>query len=271
MSVQSRAAQPHGDAAGPGRGRARSRTPQDELVHRMAACGPGPERRALREAVVRAFLPVARRLARRYGSPADSREDLYQVACLGLVKAVDGFDPARGHDFLSYAVPTIDGELKRHLRDHTWHVHVPRRIQEKHRRVRAAQEELRRAGRADGGTTRELRQLTGLDEREIELALLADQARNPVSVDELRGPERSVSLADTIGADDPALDRVTDRVALGSLVTTLPERERRVMHLYFADGLTQRQVAERVGVSQMHISRLLSRACGTLRRHLQTD
>ncbi|MEU0221729.1 sigma-70 family RNA polymerase sigma factor, partial [Streptomyces sp. NPDC006265] len=115
-------------------------TTEEELVRRMADCPPGPERAELREAVIRAFLPVARRMARRYGSPLDSREDLYQVACLGLVKAVDRFDPERGHAFLSYAVPTIDGELKRHLRDHTWEVHVPRRMQEKHRRVRLAQE-----------------------------------------------------------------------------------------------------------------------------------
>lgn len=244
------------------------RTPEEELLHRMATSPPGPERHALRDKAVTAFLPVARRLARRYGSPVDSREDLYQVACLGLVKAVDGFDPTRGHAFLSYAVPTIDGELKRHLRDHTWHVHVPRRVQDKHRRVRQAQEELRRAGHADGGNIRDLHQLTGIDEDDIRQALRADQARNPRSMDEQLGPEQRTLLAEILGGDDPALERVIDLVALSTLIPMLPARERRILSLYFADSLTQREVADIVGVSQMHVSRLLTRACAFLRHSL---
>ncbi|AMW14569.1 hypothetical protein A4E84_36905 [Streptomyces qaidamensis] len=239
---------------------------EEELVRRMAACPPGPERAELREAVIRAFLPVARRMARRYGSPIDSREDLYQVACLGLVKAVDRFDPERGHAFLSYAVPTIDGELKRHLRDHTWEVHVPRRVQERHRRVRLAQEEVSRTGHSQGDSMHELQRVAGISESELRLALRADQARNPVSIDEQRGPARNLSLADTLGADDPALDHVTDVVALNSLITELSDRERRVLKLYFLDAHTQREVAAIVGVSQMQVSRLLSRSCAFLRR-----
>lgn len=244
------------------------RTPEEDLLHRLAACPAGPERHALREEAVRAFLPVARRLSRRYGSPADSREDLYQVACLGLVKAIDGFDPARGHAFLSYAVPTIDGELKRHLRDNTWYVHVPRRVQDRHRRVRAAQEELRRDGHANGGSTRDLQALTGIDEGDIRLALCADRARNPRSMDEQLGPEWDTSLAQTLGSEDPALERVTYLVALGSLIPRLPERERRILSLYFAGSMTQREVADIVGMSQMHVSRLLTRACAFLRHSL---
>ncbi|MFC7882026.1 sigma-70 family RNA polymerase sigma factor [Streptomyces sp. NPDC057376] len=246
------------------------RTPEEELVHRMAACPRGREREELREAAVTACLPVTRRIARRYGCPDRSREDLDQVACLGLVMAVDRFDPGLGHAFLSYAVPTIDGELKRYLRDFTWQVHVPRRLQDKHRRVRLAQEEMRRAGRADGGTVRDLQALTGIDEQEVRLALRADRARNPLSVDEARGTGRGVALAETIGGDDPRLELVTDLVALRSLVAELPARERTILRLYFGDCLTQRQVADAVGISQMHVSRLLARTCARLRRGLLT-
>jgi RNA polymerase sigma-B factor len=209
---------------------------QEELVHRMAACPPGPRRDALREAAVVAFLPVARRLARHHGSPVDSREDLYQVACLGLVRAIDRFDPARGHAFLSYAVPTIDGELKRHLRDHIWQVRVPRGVQERHHRVRRAQEELRREGRSDGGSVRELGRLTGLPEDEVRQALRADRARNPLSLDERRGAERGTTLAEALGDEDPRIEYVTDMVALGSLIRELPERERRILALYFLNS-----------------------------------
>ncbi|MFR0357308.1 sigma-70 family RNA polymerase sigma factor [Streptomyces sediminimaris] len=244
------------------------RSSGEELLHRMAGCPPGPERDALRERAVIAFLPVARTLARRYGSPVDSREDLAQVACLGLVKAIDGFDPARGHAFLSYAVPTIDGELKRHLRDHTWHVHVPRRIQDEHRRVRHAQEELRRAGHGDGGTLRDLQRRTGIDADRLQQVLTADRARNPKSMDEQTGCEQGTSLAQTLGGDDPALERVTDLVALGSLIPELPDRERRVLGLYFFGSHTQREIATALGISQMQVSRLLSRVCTHLRERL---
>ncbi|MFG2683274.1 sigma-70 family RNA polymerase sigma factor [Streptomyces sp. NPDC048392] len=244
------------------------RTPEEELVHRMAACPPGPEREALREAAITAYLPVARRIARRYGSPSQNREDLQQVACLGLVKAVDRFDPELGHAFLSYAVPTIDGELKRHLRDFTWQVHVPRRLQEKHRRVRLAQEEMNRAGRADGETVREIERLTGIGEEDVRLAMKADRARNPLSMDESRDPGRGAALAETIGGDDPRLELITDLVALRSLIRELPARERTVLRLYFVNSLTQRQVADVVGISQMHVSRLLARSCARLRQGL---
>ncbi|WP_235193065.1 SigB/SigF/SigG family RNA polymerase sigma factor [Streptomyces viridochromogenes] len=234
----------------------------------MAACPPGPERQALRERAITAFLPVARRIARRYGAPAESREDLYQVACLGLVKAVDRYDPSRGHAFLAYAVPTIDGEVKRHLRDHTWEVHVPRRIQDRHRRVRLAQEELRRNGDEHGGTVRDLERLTGIAEEEIRLALRAGQARNPLSMDEQRGPGKSSSLSATMGKEDPRLERITDIVALRALIPGLPDRERTILRLYFFGSLTQREVADAVGISQMHVSRLLNRSCANLRQSL---
>ncbi|TQJ91271.1 sigma-70 family RNA polymerase sigma factor [Streptomyces sp. SLBN-31] len=261
-------ATPHDTAPSPRQQAPGDRTPEEQLVHRMAACPPGPERESLREHAIIAFLPVARRIARRYGCPPENREDLYQVACLGLVKAVDRFDPSRGHAFLSYAVPTIDGEVKRHLRDHTWQVHVPRRVQEKHREVRRAQEEIRRSGDGRGGTVGDLKNLTGIDEEDIRLALRADQARRLVSMDEQRGPGRSASLATTLGTEDPRLDLVTDMVALGSALPKLPERERAVVCLYFFNALTQREVGDIVGISQMHVSRLLNRSCALLRRSL---
>ncbi|MFE2512792.1 SigB/SigF/SigG family RNA polymerase sigma factor [Streptomyces naganishii] len=241
---------------------------EEELVHRMAACRPGPRRDRLREAAIVAFLPVARRIARRYGSPVDSREDLYQAACVGLVKAVDRFDPGRGHAFLSYAVPTIDGEVKRHLRDHTWELHVPRRLQDRHRRVRLAQEELRRRGDGRGGTVGDIQRLTGISEEEVRQALAADRARNPLSIDEQYGAERRLSLAETLGGDDPALDRATDLIALRPVIRSLPDRERRILQLYFFGSMTQREIADVIGVSQMHVSRLLTRTCTHIRQRL---
>ncbi|WP_225813587.1 sigma-70 family RNA polymerase sigma factor [Streptomyces spinosus] len=255
-------------------GRRADRAPSDEneeLLHRMAACPPGQEREALRERAVRAFLPVARRLARRYGAPIDSREDLYQVACVGLVKAVNRFDPRYGRPFLSYAVPTIDGELKRYLRDCTWDAHVPRSIQEKHRRVRRAQEEMTRAGHSNGGSVPDLHRLTGIEEAEVRLALRADQSRNPLSMDTRRREEDAPSLADAVGDEDPMLDRVVDRIALKSLLPELPVRERRILALYFLDSMSQRQVAAVVGISQMQVSRLLEKSCDFLRRNLLCD
>ncbi|MFJ7150288.1 sigma-70 family RNA polymerase sigma factor [Streptomyces sp. NPDC100445] len=243
----------------------------EELLLRMAACPPGQEREVLRERVVRAFLPLARRLARRYGAPIDSREDLYQVACVGLVKAINRFDPRCGRPFLSYAVPTIDGELKRHLRDCTWDVHVPRDIQEKHRRVRRAQEEMRRAGHGDGGSVSDLQRLTGLYEGEVRLALRADQSRNPLSMDTRRTGDGAPPLAEAVGDEDPMLEQVVDRLALKSLLRELPARERTIVALYFFDSMSQRQVAAVVGISQMHVSRLLEKSCDSLRRNLLCD
>jgi RNA polymerase sigma-B factor len=233
----------------------------------MAACPPGPHRESLREAAIVAFLPVARRIARRY-SRADNGEDLYQVACVGLVKAVDRFDPQLGHAFLSYAVPTIDGEVKRHLRDQSWEIHVPRRLRDRHRRVLLAQDELRRAGEGRGCTVRDVQRITGISEEDILQALRAGQARNPLSIDEQRGPERDFTLTETLGEDDPALDRVTDLIALGPVIRTLPDRERRILGLYFFSSMTQREVAHAIGVSQMHVSRLLTRTCAFLRQSL---
>ncbi|MFI2645799.1 sigma-70 family RNA polymerase sigma factor [Streptomyces sp. NPDC018610] len=239
-----------------------------ELVYRMASCPPGPEREALREEAIRAFLPMARRIARRYGSQADSDEDLFQVACMGLVKAVDRFDPDRGHAFLSYAVPTVDGEVRRHLRDCAWDLRVSRALQDKHRRLRAAQEALRRLGHSEGGTDADLEQVTGMAREDVRLALQVDRARRSASLDGERGFDRSRPLAETLGAEDPALDLVTDLVALRGLLRGLPVRERRVLCLYYLESLTQQQVAQAVGLSQMHVSRLISRTCAQLRARL---
>ncbi len=131
-----------------------------------------------------------------------------------------------------------------------------------------AQEELRRKGDENGGTVRELQQLTGITEDDVRLALRADQARNPLSMDEERSPGKSSSLAATIGADDPRLDRITDLVALAALIPELPDRERTILRLYFFGSLTQREVADAVGISQMHVSRLLNRSCADLRQRL---
>ncbi|MEV0961680.1 MULTISPECIES: SigB/SigF/SigG family RNA polymerase sigma factor [unclassified Streptomyces] len=239
---------------------------------RLARLTDGPERTALREELVRAWLPMADRLAGRYRDRGEALEDLRQVAALGLVKAVERYDPARGGAFESFAVPTINGEIKRHFRDHTWTVHVPRRVQDLRNRVRAARQDLdRTAGGREPGAA-EIARHAGMTEEEAAAGLEALGSYHALSLDaEVRGSGNGYTLADAMGGPDPALDVVVDREAVRPRLDRLPDRERRILYLRFFRDMTQRGIAEDLGISQMHVSRLIDRCCTRLRDEILHD
>ena len=222
----------------------------------------------VRDAIVTRFLPLARSLARRYGAGAEPLEDLEQVAALALVKAVDGFDPARGTAFSSYAVPCIAGAIKRHFRDYGWSVRVPRELQELAMPSTRSTNELRQRDRrapdrgpdrparrvADpGGGARGARGLPRAARDSLDASRPTRDGEPRVAARHARRPPRRLP---------PALDRV----ALDSLLDELDERDRAIVRLYYREELTQSQIGERLGYSQMHISRLLRRAVGELEK-----
>lgn len=214
---------------------------------------------AARDALVHRFLGLAREVARRYNRVDESLDDLVQVACLGLVKAVDRFDPERGVAFSTYAVPTMIGELKRHLRDTAWAVHLPRGLNERWLAVERAERELRASLRRSP-TVAEIGQRTGLTAEDVLAALEASRARGTVSLDSPRPPEDDSGSAlgaeariDTIGAVDERLALVDDALSVAEAVHELSRRDREVLKLRFIDELTQSQIADRIDVSQMQV------------------
>jgi RNA polymerase sigma-B factor len=191
-----------------------------------------------------------------------------QVARVGLVNAVIRFDVDAGSDFVSFAVPTIMGEVRRHFRDNSWSVKVPRRLKELHLRLGAATADLsQRLGRAP--TPSELATELEMDRDEVVEGLIAGSSYNTMSIDGGSGTEDAPAIADTLGDVDTNLDRIENREALRPLLEALPERERTVLVLRFFESLTQTQIAERVGISQMHVSRLLAKSLARLRDQLQ--
>jgi RNA polymerase sigma-B factor len=240
----------------------------DGDFRRLARLPAGPERDRLRQRIICAWLPVAERLALRFRNKSESTDDLVQVAAEALIKAVDRYDPDRGHAFPTFAVPTIVGELKRHFRDHLWTLHVPRGIQEARARTRATRDALQQELGGRSPTIAEICRRTGLSEAHVLLGLEASANCVPISLDAPAHSTEQHALADTLGTDDGALELVVDRASLRPLLAGLPERERRILYLRFFAGLTQSQIAETVGVSQMQISRILSRVCHQLRQQL---
>ncbi|MEA2293006.1 MAG: polymerase sigma-B factor [Solirubrobacteraceae bacterium] len=221
--------------------------------------------RAAREEVVQRFLPLARQLARRYAGAGEPLEDLVQVASLGLVKAVDRFDPGRAVAFSSFAVPTILGELKRHFRDKGWSVRVPRDLQELALRLDRTSEELgRELGRAP--TTAEVAERLAVSEEEILEAREAAHAYRAVSLDRPRteDDDGGPAVADAMGGDDPGFRRAEDAATVDQLLRVLAPREREVLRLRFVEDLTQQEIGDRIGVSQMHVSRLIRQAIARL-------
>jgi RNA polymerase sigma-B factor len=243
-----------------------------EAFRRLAALPPGRQHDAVREQIVEAWLPMADRLAGRFRSRGESFEDLRQVAALGLVKAVDRYDPARGNAFESYAVPTITGEIKRHFRDHMWTLHVPRRVQDLRNRVRVAAQELSQTIPGRRPTVAEIASYTELSEDDVRVGLEALESFTALSLDaQLPGGEDGYALSDVLGAADPALDVVVDREAVKPRLAALPERERAILYLRFFGDMTQSRIAEEFGISQMHVSRLISRCCNRLREQVLGD
>ena len=218
-----------------------------------------------RDELVKRYLPLARKLSRRYGGAREPFEDLLQVASLGLVKAVDRFDTSRGTAFSSFAVPTIMGELKRYFRDQGWAVHVPRGAQERAVKVEDAQKRLSaRSGHAP--TVSELAEYLEFSLEEVLDALETSRAHHAASLDAPTddGDAESGTVVDTIGAYDPRLTGIETRLTVGAAAEQLSDRERRVLALRFVHDLTQTEIAEHIGVSQMQVSRILRRSIARL-------
>ena len=219
-----------------------------------------------RDELVERFMPLARQLARRYQRGPEPLEDLVQVASVGLVKAIDRFDPQRSTAFSSYAVPTMVGELKRYFRDFGWAVHVPRGMQERTVAVQATVTRLsKELGRSP--TPAEVGAVLALGEEQVLEALEAALAYDALS---LEAPRPSIEepadspFGDTLGEEDDRYELVELGVTIAPALRRLPERERRILHMRFVDDLTQSEIAARIGVSQMHISRLIRRSLARL-------
>jgi RNA polymerase sigma-B factor len=222
------------------------------------------DRRA-RDELIERFLPLARRLARRYISSSEPYDDLVQVASLGLVKAVERFDPSKGFAFTSFAVPTIVGELKRYFRDSGWALHVDRGAQERARKISDAQQKIS-AGTGRAPTVSKLAQYLELSEEEVLDGLQTAAAYDAISLDApLADDGGATSRIDMIGDEDDRLDMVDDQATIFAAARHLPRRERQILFLRFGADLTQTEIAERVGVSQMQVSRLLRRSLHRLR------
>ncbi len=203
-------------------------------------------------------MPLARSLAVQYRHAREPFDDLCQVANLGLVKAVDRFDPDRGIAFTSYAVPTILGELKRHFRDRTWAIHMSRGVQESIARVEKATEALRQQfGRYPSAA--EVAEHCGMNVEDVTEARLADNASRMASLDAPVQREDG-DLSDVLGRNDAAIARVEDALWIEQLAGDLTAREREILRLRFVEDLVQREIAERIGISQMHVSRVLRQA-----------
>ncbi len=217
-----------------------------------------------REELVHRFLPLTKRLAARYRHTGESQDDLEQVASMGLIKAIDRYDPDLG-PFVRYAVPNIMGELKRHFRDKGWGVRVPRSVQERFLRVNDAVDQLSgRLGRSP--SPRDIAEHTGLSLEDVLEALEAATAYSPVTLDAPHPGDGDTdrTLGDNLGAEDPSYGFVDLGQALAPAFRALPAREQTILRLRFIDDLTQSEIAEQIGVSQMHVSRLLRRSLDRL-------
>lgn len=245
-----------------------STDPATELIAAMSALPAGhPSRPGLRDRTIEAWLPLARHLANRYAGRGEPADDLFQVATLGLIKAVDRFDADRGVDFAGFAIPTIIGELKRHFRDRTWSIRVPRRLQELRLAITGANNELNHTlGRAP--TVADIAAHLKITEEEVLEGLEGARAYNSTSLSTPTTANGDTTLGDTLGGEDSEFELAELRVALGPALATLDEREQKILSLRFYGNLTQSEIAEKVGVSQMHVSRLLTRSLAKLRKHL---
>jgi RNA polymerase sigma-B factor len=276
---------PHGSAPRPDRRAAaaivpaprRTRVSQRDraglrLLQAFATLDPDdPRRDEIRSRVIQAWLPFARRLARRFHDRGESRNDLEQIAAIGLIKAIDRFNPGYGNDFVAFATPTVLGEIRRHFRDHTWDVHVPRRLQELKLGLNQATGVLsQRLGRTP--TVGDLAGYLRRGEDEVLETLDSGRAYTAVSLQShLSGVDGTTELGELIGVEDPDLALVDTRAALASAMHLLGPREQKIIALRFFGNLGQAQIAQRIGVSQMHVSRLLTKSLAVMREHLAAE
>jgi RNA polymerase sigma-B factor len=242
------------------------------LLAEMAGLPPeDPRRGTLRSAAIVGYLPMAGYLARRYRNRGEPLDDLVQVATVGLIKAIDGYDPTRGTSFASYAIPTMVGELKRHFRDKGWGVRVPRRLQELCIDITNATGPLtQKLGRVP--TVADLATHLNVTEEEVIDGLESGHAYNTLSLDApMVDEEAGTSLADMLGGPDPEIAAVERREALKPVIALLPERQQRIIAMRFFGNMTQSQIAEALGISQMHVSRLLAQSLRVLREALLAE
>jgi RNA polymerase sigma-B factor len=219
--------------------------------------------RDTRNELVQHHMRLAESLAARFSDRGEPLDDLRQVALVGLLKAVERFDPARGVQFTSFATPTVIGELKRHFRDRGWAVRVPRRVQELHLRLRSLVQVLNQElGRAP--STAEVAERAGVLDEDVLEAMEAGSLYRLSSLDSQRADADGEPTIATIGSADPELQTVDERLAVEELLGMLPEREQHIVYLRFFEGLTQAEIAKKIGISQMHVSRLLAKSLDTL-------
>jgi RNA polymerase sigma-B factor len=259
----------HPTAAGDAR--ATTRETSAALFAALAGDVPDGERTRLRDDLVRLHLPLVEHCARRFQNRGEPLEDLVQVGTIGLIKAVDRFDAERGVEFSTYATPTIVGEIKRHFRDKGWAIRVPRRLQELRMAISGVTGDLsQRLGRAP--TPREIAEKLGISVEEVMEGLESANAYATLSLDAGdSGDEGMSSMLDTLGEDDVAMEHVEIRESIKPLLEALPAREKKILLLRFFSGMTQSQIAAEIGVSQMHVSRLLSRTLEKLREGLESS
>jgi RNA polymerase sigma-B factor len=244
----------------------------DMLRRLMTLDEQSVEYRRQRELIIESCLPLTNHIARRFCNRGEPFEDLVQVARVGLIRAVSRFDADNGADFLAFAVPTMMGEVRRHFRDHGWSVKVPRRLKDLSRQLKTSREELsQRLGRAP--TASEIATHLEIDREEVVQAQIAFSSYSTLSSDAPAGAsddDGGRSAGNSFGALDANLDKVLDVETVRPLLAALPERELMVLKLRFFHNLTQTQIAERLGISQMHVSRLLARSLTALRQQVQT-
>jgi len=239
------------------------------LFHQIRQYPAGhPHHTRIRDELVRLNMPLVTSLARRFQNRGEPLEDLEQVAVVGLLHAIDRFDVSRGVAFSTFATPTIAGEIKRYFRDHGWMVRVPRMLQEMRLLLTTnAPVIAQELGRSP--TVKELAERLGVDEADVVEGLAAGNAYSALSLDLPTGEgQDEPPLADGLGEEETAYDFIDDCVSLRPLLEELPERERRILHLRFFEDMTQTEIAQQVGISQMHVSRLLSRTLNQLREGL---
>jgi RNA polymerase sigma-B factor len=251
---------------------ARDRNDARALFLRLAElAADSPERAILRDRLVEMHLPLVEHLARRFRNRGEPLDDLIQVATIGLIKSVDRFDTERGVEFSTYATPTIVGEIKRHFRDRGWAVRVPRRLQELRLQLTTATGELsQEQGRAP--TVGELAARLKISEEEVLEGLESANAYSTLSLDvPEQGEDEAPAVVDSLGSEDEALEGVEYRESLKPLLERLPAREKKILLLRFFGNMTQSQIAAELGISQMHVSRLLARTLAQLREGLTAD
>ena len=239
-----------------------------ELIATLAALPEGhPSRAAVRDRTIEAWMPLARHLANRYAGRGEPTDDLFQVAFLGLVKAVDRYQSDRGVEFAGFAIPTIVGEVKRHFRDRTWSIRVPRRLQELRLAITGANTTLTHTlGRSP--TVADIAAHLGVTEEDVLEGLEGARAYNATSLSTPISADGDTELGDTLGGEDSEFEIAENRIALAPAIAALDEREQKIVTLRFYGNLTQSQIADQVGISQMHVSRLLTRALAKMRTHL---